>query len=131
MVAGASESRDQRASVVSTSRPFVDCSRGRFAHHWALRIVSISKVFKKGIFNPYTKSGSIVVNGIHALCASKSFADAWIHERFVPTFYDYFLKPIYWLYSYDPNRMKALHAQWDERDMSENIIDTLSMYMRS
>lgn len=70
-------------------------------HGKVAAVVEISRVRSQGLFNPYTKSGRIVVDGILASCHSSSILDGLFHKFGIPlaTGYQTAFAPIRLLYS--------------------------------
>ena len=52
--------------------------------------LQVSTVSKAGLYNPFTMSGDIVVNGVLASCHSD-----WVLDRIVPARYAHLLPAIY------------------------------------
>lgn len=65
-------------------------------------VTSVNYELKQGLYNPYTKSGTIVVNGVVASVHSQWFADALFDHfgitEWLPAFYQVALTPVYVLY---------------------------------
>jgi len=63
-------------------------------------VTSTKMIAAKGLYNPITLSGTIVVNGVAASAHSEWFLDGLLPTRWLPTVYQAFLAParaIYWM----------------------------------
>lgn len=76
-------------------------------------VMAISQVRSRGLFNPYTRTGRIVVDGILASCHSSSMLDGIFHKFGIPlpTGYQIAFAPIRLLYNILGPRM-ILRLEW-------------------
>lgn len=76
-------------------------------------VVTISQVRSRGLFNPYTRNGRIVVDGILASCHSSSMLDGLFHKFGIPlaTGYQVAFTPIRLLYNMLGPRL-FLRLEW-------------------
>lgn len=67
------------------------------------RVSSIAKVEKRGLYNPFSLGGNIVVNGVVASCHSDWFLDSLFQAlgllHWLPATYQMVLMPVRLLYS--------------------------------
>jgi len=92
-------------------------------------IASIEHVKLVGIFNPYTTSGSLIVNGVHALCCSDSFLDPYLPESAIPATWQVLLAPVRWLQWIAPQKMKRFHKDVNGMEMSGDIGRALASFV--
>lgn len=67
----------------------------------ASRVSAITSSHLSGVFNPYTTSGNIIVDGVVASCHSSWILDAFIPESFqqwIPAIYQMVFLPGRWIY---------------------------------
>jgi hypothetical protein len=92
-------------------------------------VKSIEHVNLVGTFNPFTTSGSLIVNGVHALCASDTFLDAYLPESAIPATWQVLLAPVRWIQWIAPHKMKRFHKDVNGMEMGGNIGRALASFV--
>lgn len=90
-------------------------------------VVSLRFVEKRGLFNPMTMSGTIVVNGVKVSCHSDWFLEAGslLAPRHIPRAYQASLAPLRLLYKAWPGWVSRFH---DARNGSHRALSELSTW---
>ena len=95
------------------------------------RVIRIERERRQGVFNPFTVSGSLVVNGVHTFCASDSFLDRIVPDRMLPVAWGVLLSPLHWLQRIAPEKMQRFHEANRGMEMSARVGTCLSTFASS
>jgi hypothetical protein len=87
----------------------------------------INIVKKTGAFNPFTTSGSLMVNNVGALCTSCSFLDAYMPDNYLPSVWQKLLTVPFGLSRFKES-WKCMHGKIGSREMSDNLIETTQQF---
>mmetsp|Transcript_25482 Transcript_25482/g.55764 ORF Transcript_25482/g.55764 Transcript_25482/m.55764 type:complete len:582 (-) Transcript_25482:241-1986(-) len=84
-------------------------------------VLQVERTVLAGAYNPYTTSGTIIVNGIEVSCHSSWFLEGVTSAAATPLLYQQLLAPLRALYAVAPRLVKSFCAKFDgdNRPMSE------------
>ena len=68
-----------------------------------VKIMSVESVSDVGLHNPYTMSGSLIVDGFAVSAHSEWFLEDYVGARYIPSIYQMLLSPIRLLHSHAPH----------------------------
>lgn len=95
------------------------------SHHGTLvpsQIVEIRQVTARGLFNPYTTIGDLVVNGVLASSHSSWFLqDMGFSDSFTVAVYKSVFLPLSLLYYFKPSSFQCFHKELDEKDALSKV----------
>lgn len=82
------------------------------------KVVHIETRHMRGAFNPYTRSGALMVDDVHTSCMSESFMEKYVSEAYVPAVWHAILSPLYVLRMASPSRWTKYHEVMGGRELS-------------
>ena len=82
------------------------------------KVVQIRSVMKDGLFNPYTQSGTLMVNDVVTHCVSESFLDNWIAEEYVVHAWDRTVHIVRMIRKLWPSKWKRFHEKLQGKELS-------------